>query len=620
MKRTSLILFGALITLSLISTACVGEMDESSSNLTPTPGDGAAETADPGTGPVPQGPPITAAAAPDETDRIIVRYHDNASARTSPSAALAANHRIREEAARRGLNARKLHENGLGAEVWTMDKRMTGADARALTEQIALADPDVEYAEPDSIMMPMFTPNDPLYSSLQWHYKATSVGIGLPSAWNLATGAGVVVAVLDTGYRPHADLAANILPGYDFVTKSPLLSGDYANDGDGRDSDATDPGDWCPPNSPDSSWHGTHVAGTVAAVTNNNVGVAGVAYGAKVLPVRVLGKCGGYTSDIADGILWASGNPVSGVSNNPTPARVLNLSLGGSGACHYTYADAIAKARGKNAVVVVSAGNSSADAYGAQPANCPGVIAVAATDQSGAKASFSNYGSTVSIAAPGVNIESTSNTGLTVPANDAYATMSGTSMAAPHVAGVAALMLSANPSLTLDVVATLLKTTAKPFPGACSGCGTGLLDATPAVNAAISYGTQNHIDDSGFFVQQLYLDVLRRMPDAGGFAGWVSTLNACNGNSSCLTTTRTAIARAFLESPENQVGQPPLSKASTDYEADFVTHCYRDFLQRQYDPNGVVFWYNYLKSTGDYNGVVSGFITSTEYRSRFGTP
>jgi serine protease len=304
----------------------------------------------------------------------------------------------------------------------------------------------------------------------------------------------VVVAVIDTGYRPHADLVANILPGYDMINDAAT-----ANDGNGRDSDAKDPGDAvsageCGSGEPaeNSSWHGTHVAGTIAAVTNNGSGVAGVAFNAKVLPVRVLGKCGGYTSDIADGMIWASGGTVSGLPSNPNPARVINMSLGGSGSCDTTSQNAINSARSRGTVVVVAAGNSNADASNFSPASCSGVITVAATNRSGGRAYYSNYGSIVDVAAPGGDVRSSSangilstlNAGTTSPGADSYAYYQGTSMATPHVAGVVALMLAKNSALTPDEVETRLKGSTRAFPATCSQCGTGIVDASAAVDAA----------------------------------------------------------------------------------------------------------------------------------------
>ncbi|HEY6125376.1 MAG TPA: S8 family peptidase, partial [Steroidobacteraceae bacterium] len=297
-----------------------------------------------------------------------------------------------------------------------------------------------------------------------------------------------------TGYRPHADLAANILPGYDFIGDTFV-----ANDGNGRDSDASDPGDWinageCAPGDPAafeaSSWHGTHVAGTIAALTNNSSGVAGVAFNAKVVPARVLGKCGGYTSDIADAIVWTSGGTVSGVPANANPAKVLSISLGGGGACGTTTQNAINSARSRGASVVVAAGNSNANASNFSPANCTGVVTVAAVGRNGGKASYSNFGATVEVAAPGGSggansVLSTLNSGSTGPGADNYALYNGTSMATPHVSGVVALMLSVKPTLTPDQVTSILQSTARAFPATCSQCGSGIVNANAAVDAAI---------------------------------------------------------------------------------------------------------------------------------------
>ncbi|MBK5206972.1 MAG: S8 family serine peptidase, partial [Polaromonas sp.] len=226
------------------------------------------------------------------------------------------------------------------AHVAVTSQKLNRAELFALTKQIE-QDPSVAYAEIDEIAQALFTPNDPDYLNQQWHYQAPATfpgGTNLPKGWDLSTGAGVVVAVIDSGVRPHADLAARLLPGYDFIDADSPGVFKTANDGDGRDSDASDPGDWtlagaCNSTSPasDSSWHGTHVAGTIAAVTNNGIGVAGVAFGAKVLPVRVLGVCGGYASDVAAGMRWAAGLSVPGVPANPNRAKVLTLSLGNTG-------------------------------------------------------------------------------------------------------------------------------------------------------------------------------------------------------------------------------------------------------------------------------------------------
>jgi serine protease len=232
------------------------------------------------------------------------------------------------------------------------------------------------------------------------------------------------------------------------------------------------------------------VAGTIAAVTNNSSGVAGVAFGAKVVPARVLGKCGGYTSDIADAIVWTSGGTVSGVPTNANPAKVLSISLGGGGSCDSTTQGAINSARSRGASVVVAAGNSNANAANFTPANCTGVVTVAAVGRNGGKASYSNFGATVEVAAPGGSggansVLSTLNAGTTIPGSDSYALYNGTSMATPHVSGVVALMLSVKPTLTPDQVTSILQSTARAFPATCSQCGSGIVNANAAVDAAI---------------------------------------------------------------------------------------------------------------------------------------
>ena len=434
-----------------------------------------------------QRPGAAAPAASDVTDRLIIQYRSAAEAAVPSAAALTRAGAVLQSHGRKLGHLRRTAD---GAHVFKLDRAAPVAELRQIAQELGNGNADVEYAEPDLRMQPQLTPNDASYGS-QWDLFEATAGLNLPTAWDKSTGTGVVVAVIDTGVRPHADLAANLLPGYDFIADATLVS----NDGDGRDADPADPGDWtsaglCYSGSAasNSSWHGTHVAGTIAALTNNGVGVAGVAFGAKVLPVRALGRCGGYTSDIADAMVWAAGGSLYGVPANANPARVLNLSLGGTGACPTTYQNAINSVRAKGAVVVVAAGNANTDAVNTAPANCAGVVTVAAVNRSGGKASYSNYGSAVDLAAPGgdsgAGILSTLNAGTTVPGADRYAWYMGTSMATPHVAGVAALMLSRNPQLTPDDVETRLKASVRPFPASCSQCGTGLLDANAAVDAA----------------------------------------------------------------------------------------------------------------------------------------
>ena len=428
-----------------------------------------------------------------QTDRLIVKYKDAKPAGKGAAqipALAAARKAILDRAGQQfGLRMQALHGIATGANIIHLGKKMAVAEVEALARELKARDPNVEYAEPDRMMVKLFSPNDPRYAE-QWHYFESAGGLRANAAWDVATGSGVNVAVIDTGFVPHADLSGNILPGYDFITSTSV-----AADGNGRDSDASDPGDsttagQCGVGSPgsNSSWHGTHVAGTIAARTNNGVGVAGVAFNSKIVPVRVLGKCGGYTSDIADAIIWASGGTVSGIPANANQARVINMSLGGGGACDSTTQSAINGARSRGTVVVVAAGNSNQDASNFSPASCAGVVSVAATNRSGGRAYYSNFGSVVDIAAPGGDsrtagggVLSTLNAGASTPGADNYALYQGTSMAAPHVAGVAALMLSKTPSLTVDQVENTLKSTARAFPATCTSCGAGIVDAAAAV-------------------------------------------------------------------------------------------------------------------------------------------
>ncbi|MGI5478706.1 S8 family peptidase [Streptomyces lavendofoliae] len=367
------------------------------------------------------------------------------------------------------------------------------------------ADSDVAYVVPDRRMYAMADPNDSYYGR-QWDLFEATAGMKVPGAWAKATGEGVKVAVIDTGYVAHSDLAANVIAGYDFIS-DPWM----AQDGGGRDNNPADPGDWMnrgecgrdrdgqpvPPYDTNNSWHGTHVAGTIAAVTGNGKGVAGIAYNATVQPVRVLGKCGGTTADIIDAITWASGGSVSGVPANPNPANVINMSLGGDGSCDSGTQSAINGAVSRGTTVVVAAGNDDENAANFNPASCNNIITVAASDRQGNRAEYSNYGSVIDITAPGGEtapspangIWSTLNTGTRSVGSETYSAYQGTSMATPHIAGLVALMKEAKPALTPGQISTAIRENARPLPGSCSGgCGAGLADAA-ATLAAITGGT-----------------------------------------------------------------------------------------------------------------------------------
>jgi serine protease len=398
-------------------------------------------------------------------------------------------------------------------------------------------DPLVAYAEPDRRRYRHATPNDPLFTG-QWYLQSSQpAATAATSAWDSSRGSnGVAVAVLDTGVRfDHPDLsrasvAGRLLPGYDFVSGDTGGSFKTANDGDGRDADPTDPGDWVSAaeatdgcGQDDSSWHGTRVAGIIGARTDNAIGIAGLTWRPWILPVRVLGKCGGFDSDIIAGMRWAAGLTVSGVPANPYPARVVNLSLGSGGACSAAYQAAINDLTARGAVVVASAGNESG--LVASPANCVGVVSVVALRHVGTKVGFSNLGAISTVGAPGGNcvnvgagqpclfsIDTTTNAGRTVATSDTYTDQFnfnvGTSFSAPIVAGITALMLSVNGRLTSAQVTARLREGAAPYPAppadiplcrqpsgpndvqssecACSSavCGAGMANATGALVAA----------------------------------------------------------------------------------------------------------------------------------------
>lgn len=433
-----------------------------------------------------------------------------------------------------------------GAHVVRTNK-LTKIQAAALMKQIA-ADPAVSHVEPDirvraigdfrgsTVKVADFTPNDPYYASYQWHFQsgdgtmqtvghdtsgyANRGGADIAKAWDVADGLGVTVAVLDTGLTHHPDLDTSLGDaGYDFISDA-FISGRATDD---RVPGGWDQGDWTtedpwlsqctdssdPPE--DSSWHGTHVSGTIAELTNNGTGLAGSAHAAKVLPVRVLGHCGGYMSDIADGIEWASGGHVDGVTDNANPAQVISMSLGGGGVCEASDVAgvAISDAISRGVTVVVAAGNSSDDAANYTPASCPGVISVSSVGITGKRAFYSNFGSSVAIAAPGGGIYandassgtvvaaglvwSTLNGSLTAPdeSNYVYGSMAGTSQATPHVSGTVAMVIGALkaaglPALSPAAMKSLITSTARPFPTVPDQpIGAGIVDAAAAVNQAL---------------------------------------------------------------------------------------------------------------------------------------
>lgn len=419
----------------------------------------------------------------------------------------------------------------------------SGITSEALARKLS-AQADVEWAAVDRrVRRTSLPPSDPLYYSgggvaNQWYLRAPTGTLvsatNAVGAWALTRGASnVVVAVIDTGVRfDHPDLQYKLLPGYDMI-QDPWI----ANDNTGRDSDATDVGDRLTQAEIDAnrsvfdgcsvedtnSWHGTKVAGIIGAQTDNARGVAGIGWNVRILPVRGLGRCGGYESDIATAIRWAAGLSVPGVPDNPVAnhARVINLSLGSesAGSCGNVYQSAIDEVTAAGAVVVVSAGNNNGPVYA--PGNCANVITVGGVRHDGTKSGFSAYGSEVTLSAPAGNcaggsgcqytIVTTTNAGSTSPVVgvDAYTSASnyaaGTSFSAPLVSGTVALMLSVRPELDYASVKSLLIGNVTPWSatfssyanscptfvdssGICrcdtSTCGAGMLNTQAAVAAA----------------------------------------------------------------------------------------------------------------------------------------
>jgi serine protease len=433
------------------------------------------------------------------TNRIIIKYK----AETPAFATAAKTSQMQRLNSLVGMRLEYFRGMSGDAHVLKLPKHLPLSQVKAISERLMIL-PEVEYAEPDAIQFPLLIPNDQFYPA-QWHYYESVGGANLPAAWDLTTGSNSVrIAVIDTGITNHVDLSGRTIPGFDFITE-PLIG----NDGNGRDNNPSDTGDWITEDennagmffegcqARNSSWHGTHVSGTIGAGSNNSIGVAGVNWISKIQTVRVLGKCGGFLSDIADGMRWAAGLPVSGVPNNTQPSKVLNMSLGGAGACGTTYQNAINAINATGAILIVAAGNNNVDANGFRPANCSGVITVAATNRMGGKADYSNFGSTIEISAPGGDtdsspfgvdgIGSTLNSGTQGPVGDIYVYYQGTSMATPHVSGVVSLMLSKNPNLNSTQIRNILQSTAKPFPGGStcntSICGAGMVDAAAGIIA-----------------------------------------------------------------------------------------------------------------------------------------
>ena len=476
-------------------------------------------------------PPVPAPAA--AVERFIVRL------RTTPAAAAyqPAADRVAALATRHGLGVAEARHIVSGIHLLRATPRPGESAAQTLAR--LRADPTIEYAEVDARRRPLATPDDALYTE-QWYLQNSEpAAVNAAAAWALTTGStGLVIADLDTGVRfDHPDLrsasANRLLPGYNMISNVAV-----ANDGAGRGPDASDPGDWVTAADAktsqfsgctvtNSSWHGTRTAGILGAITNDQIGVAGMTWEGWIEPVRVLGKCGGYDSDIIAAMAWAAGMSVSGVPANPYPARVINMSLGEVGSCQNfpAYQQVIDELVAAGVLVVVSAGNEGGPVD--VPANCAGAVAVAGLRQVGTKVGYSSLGPEVAVSAPAGNcvnsgagqpclfsIVTTTNSGTTVPGTntytDEYNFNVGTSFSAPIVSGIAGLMLSVNGNLSPDQLIARLQAASQPFPvsttpgvplchvptgpndlqtAECScttqACGAGMANASAAVLGAL---------------------------------------------------------------------------------------------------------------------------------------
>ncbi len=474
-----------------------------------------------------------ASAAVTTLQRVIVKFRADDSVarlRGKPAAEL-----TRSFSQRFGLEVQSTREIASDLRVLQIESDSMDSALKRLR-----ADAGVEYAEPDLKRHVHAVPSDPLFVN-QWYWQnAEAAATNTAAAWNFSTGApDMVIAVVDTGVRfEHPDLkrksdGGRLLKGFDFVSEEAPGQFVTANDGDGWDANAADPGDWIDASDhdkpgfgncsiDDSSWHGTRVSGIIGARTNNVEGIAGGTWEPSILPVRVLGKCGGYDSDILAGMRWAAGMTVAGVPANPTPAKILNMSLGSTSSCPASYRDLFTELEARGVLVVVSAGNEAGSPVDS-PANCPGALAVAGLRHAGSKVGFSNIGPEVSVSAPGGNcvntgagepclysIDTTTNLGETTPAGSGYTdqfkTNLGTSFSAPIVSVAAALVRAVNPHLTPAQTILRLQKSASAFPvlddvptctvptassadqNECnctkSTCGAGMVDARAAVDFA----------------------------------------------------------------------------------------------------------------------------------------
>lgn len=559
----------------------------------------------------------TAQGAGEATDRIIVKWRTVAGEWTDD---------LIEARALRARSGRAVTlMRGLGGGMSLLRLEQPADSAQMQRTLAALrSDPRVQLAEPDRrVRAHAYVPNDVLFP-FQWYLRdGETASIRADSAWEITRGGDtpatspVVVAVIDTGVRfDHPDLAGKLLPGYDFVSSDPFEDQQIyatANDGDGWDDDPSDPGDFiseadllsgpfagkgCGLENSDtkpmpSSWHGTRVAGLIAANTDNGLGIAGAGFNLRVLPVRALGKCGGYDSDVLAAMYWAAGLVIPGAlmvttpSKNEYPAQIINMSLGSTGSCSPKYTEAIRTLSEHGVLVVVSAGNDgkAVDA----PANCPGAVAVAGLRHAGTKVGYSNLGPEIALAAPAGNcvndfgdclfeLTTTTNSGARHPTGYSFTTPQspniGTSFSAPLVAATAGMMKAVNPALTPAVLTQRLRAAARPFPAAtvpappacvspevaplqeqeciCTTavCGAGMLDTEAAVIQALRPTAVAQVNGVVGPARMLTLDGTGSGAAAGrSLMSFAWSVVGASGGASAPTISTANQASAAVESP-----------------------------------------------------------------------
>ncbi|MFM2235538.1 MAG: hypothetical protein RL296_1197, partial [Actinomycetota bacterium] len=447
--------------------------------------------------------------------RLVVQYEDGVISTEAPGVATGSS-------SVSGIELVPEVDLGDGLHTVSLSEPVTVEDAAQIVAELE-SDSRVKWAEVDQVVTTAaFEPSqenlDPDYTDRQWNMWS-DYGVGgsklFPSTFGRGLadlGKGVTVAVIDTGITKHSDFGSRVLPGYDFVSNRAELSavrqagsdavpvafdGDYVDEDaygpTGWDSSPLDPGDWrevAPIRK--SSWHGTHVAGIIGAEVNNSQGISGLVPLVDILPIRALSWRGGLSSDIAASIIWASGGRVEGVEDNVHPARVINLSFTTKSACSETFQKAIDTAIENGSVIAVAAGNANSDVRDYAPANCNNVVAVGATDATGKRAAYSNYGEGIDVSAPGgdvnasgdLGVYSLSNSGEREPSDDSYAYRQGTSMSAAHVTAALARLSALNPDANpLELISLLTdKASVRPFANeSCDDdqqkmCGSGIVE------------------------------------------------------------------------------------------------------------------------------------------------